>query len=116
MFTFYFVRSRFAGVAARWRSESIQSAALPGWPENVERSNCLLIAADGVSCRAWAIKCPRRGKAPFAPKPRDKFFTRGGGSGPPLIRPPGRNIELAKNYVIPSTTGGARNRNRNCGI
>jgi len=46
---------------------------------NRGHSICLLIVADGVSCRAWAIKCPRRRKAPFAPKPRDKFFTRGGG-------------------------------------
>ena len=34
------------------------------------------------------------------PKPRDKYFTRGRRSGPPLFQPPGRNIKLAKNYVL----------------
>ena len=32
------------------------------------------------------------------PEPRDKYFTHGRKSGPPLFQPPGRNIKLAKNW------------------
>ncbi len=63
------------------RDDVLRASRAPRFPrpsENGERPIYLLIAADGVSCRAWAIKCPRRRKAPFAPEPRDKFFTHGG--------------------------------------
>lgn len=64
---------------------SFQSAPLPAvYNGNRRRPFYLLIAADGVSCRAWAIKCPRRGKR-RSPLSRATSFSRAAVGGSPVV-------------------------------
>ena len=98
----FFLTQCAAAGAIRPRSDGFTRAprAAPAVPIGKRRRTvCLLV--DMLTELAVGLG---RSSAPgvanaVRPKPRDKFFTHGRKSGPPLFQPPGRNIKLAKNCV-----------------
>ena len=96
-FAFYLARRRCASSRSASRFTKTRRAAASPEREKRYRTVCLLVVM--LTELAVGLGLPSAPGVANAvrPEPRDKYFTHGNKLGPPLPRPPSRDIKLAKN-------------------